>query len=130
MGQQASVAGAQTATLSTPPAATVTVLNAQQGGPINSCLLCLETTHLVINCSTINPQLTGHVDVLEHPESVPGMVTNVIQEPASIEGVLVKATMDCAAAATAATIFLLGCASAQSLPVGTRSNFLYKFSAE
>ncbi len=99
-GQPATVAGALTATLPAPLAANVTVLNAQQGGPVNSCLLCLETTHLVIDCPTINPQLTGHVEVIEHPESVPGMVTNMIHESASIEGMLVKATMDCAASAS------------------------------
>ncbi len=76
-GQPAMVAGASTATLPALLAANVTVLNAQQGGPVNSCSLCLETTHLVIDCPIVNPQLTGHVEVIEHPESVPGMVTDV-----------------------------------------------------
>ncbi len=80
------------------PTGNVSVLNVQQGGPTNSCSLCHETTHLVIDCPTINPQLTGHLDVIEHPEAVPGMVLSMIQESASIEGVQVKATMDCAAA--------------------------------
>ncbi len=100
LGQQASVAGASTVTPPAPPAANITVLNAQQGGPVNSCSICLEKTHLVIDCPNVKSQLTGHVDVIEHPESVPGMVTNMIHESASIEGVLVKATMDCAAAAS------------------------------
>ncbi|MCP4529558.1 MAG: hypothetical protein GY833_27130, partial [Aestuariibacter sp.] len=124
-GQQASVAGMQTAAGSVPPTANVAVLNVQQGGPVNSCLLCLKTTHLVIDCPTINSQLTGHVDVIEHPESVPGMVPSMIQESASIEGMLVKATMDCAAAAsvcdreTAYQVFKHGkavfCSGAQKL---------------
>ncbi len=54
----------------------------------------------MIDCPAVNPQLTGHVDVLEHPDSVPGMVTNMIQEAASIEGVLVTVTMDSATAAS------------------------------
>ncbi len=52
----------------------------------------------MIDCPTINSKWTGHVEVIEHLEAVAGMVLNMIQEPASIEGVLVKATMDCAAA--------------------------------
>ncbi len=54
----------------------------------------------MIDCLTVNSQLTGHMGVIEHPEAVPGMVLNMIQEPASIEGVQVKATMDCGAAAS------------------------------
>ncbi len=76
----------------------VSVLNAQQGGPVNSCSLCLGKTHLVIDCPTINSQLTSHVEVIERPDAVPGMVLNMIQEPALIEGVQVKATMDCGTA--------------------------------
>ncbi len=53
-GQQATVAGAQTAAPPAPPAGHVGILNMQQGGPVNSCSLCLETTHLVIDCPTIN----------------------------------------------------------------------------
>ncbi|MCP4546782.1 MAG: hypothetical protein GY835_10005, partial [bacterium] len=74
-GQQASVAGASNTTPPAPPAASVSALDLQQGGPVNSCSICFDTTHLVINCPAVNPQLTGHVDVLEHPDSVPGMVT-------------------------------------------------------
>ncbi len=99
-GQQATATGTQTTTGPTPPTGNVSVLNAQQGGLTNSCSLCQATTHLVIDCLTINPQLTGHLDVIEHPEAIPGMVLNMIQESASIEGMQVKATMDCAAAAS------------------------------
>ncbi len=99
-GQQATVGGTHTATGSVPPTGNVAILNAQQGGPVNSCLLCLETTHLVIDCPAVNPQLTGHVEVIEHLEAVLGMVPSMIQESTSIESMLVKAIMDCATAAS------------------------------
>ncbi len=70
----------------TPPAANVHILNVQQGGPTNSCSLCHVTNHLVIDCPSINLQLTAHLDVIEHPEAIPGMVPNMIQESALIEG--------------------------------------------
>ncbi len=82
------------------PTTNVHILNAQQSGPTNSCLLCHVTNHLVIDCPSINLLLTAHLDVIDHPEAVPGMVLNMIQESALIEGMQVKATMDCATAAS------------------------------
>ncbi len=58
------------------------------------------TNHLSIDCLNLNQQLTAHLDVIEHLQAVPGMVPNMIQESAVIEGVQVKATMDCATAAS------------------------------
>ncbi len=84
-----------------PPAGSMHVLNVQLGGPENSCSLCCATNRLLIDCPNINQQLTAHLDVIEHLEAVPGMVLNMIQESAPIEGVQVQAAMDCAAAASA-----------------------------
>ncbi|MCP4542365.1 MAG: hypothetical protein GY832_35025, partial [Chloroflexi bacterium] len=96
---QAPVAGASNATSSALPTAGVIALDLQQGEPVNSWSLRLDTTQLVIDCPAATPQSTGHVDVLEHPDSVPGMVKKMIQEAASIEGMLVMAPMDMATAA-------------------------------
>ncbi len=84
----------------TPPAGNMHILNAQQGGPEISCSLCHSTNHLMIGCLNINQQLTAHLDVVERPEAVPGMVPNMIQQSAVIEGVQVKATMNCTTAAS------------------------------
>ncbi len=84
VSQQASVAGTHAATGTVPPVGHVGVLNAQPGSQVNSCSLCLQKTHLVIDCLIINSQLTGGVKVIERSEAVRVLVLPTIQVSAWI----------------------------------------------
>ncbi len=80
------------------------VLSGQSGKNTTVCSLQNLIAHVTADSSNaaaapmLLQLLPAHMEVLDHPQAVPGMVLNMIQESASIEGMLVQATMDCAAA--------------------------------